>query len=162
MQTLHVRSSSAAHTAALGRALGGLLEEGDLVSLSGDLGAGKTTFVQGAAAALSVSEPVLSPTFTLVRTYAGRVPVHHVDVYRLRAIQDVLDLGWDELLEGGGVVIVEWGDAIDAILPASRLEVRLTIPDGEADAREVVVQGRGDRWERAWPTVTGVVRAAAG
>ena len=60
------------------------------------------------------------------------------------------------------MVIVEWGDAIDAILPASRLEVRLTIPDGEADAREVVVQGLGDRWERAWPAVTGAVRAAAG
>jgi tRNA threonylcarbamoyladenosine biosynthesis protein TsaE len=162
MQTLHVRSSSAAHTAALGRALGELLEEGDVVSLSGDLGAGKTTFVQGAAATLSVSEPVLSPTFTLVRTYAGRVPVHHVDVYRLRAIQDVLDLGWDELLEGGGVVLVEWGDVIESILPASRLEVRLAIPDGEADAREVAVQGLGDRWERAWPVVTGALRAAAG
>ena len=162
MQTLQVRTGSAAHTAALGRALGGLLEVGDVVSLSGDLGAGKTTFVQGAAEALSVSEPVLSPTFTLVRTYAGRVPVHHVDVYRLRAIQDVLDLGWDELLEGRGVVLVEWGDAIESILPAARLEVRLIIPDGEADARELVVQGLGDRWERAWPAVAGALHTAAG
>ena len=162
MPTLHVRTGSAAHTMALGRALGGLLQEADVVSLSGDLGAGKTTFVQGAAGALSVSEPVLSPTFTLVRTYAGRVPVHHVDVYRLRAIQDVIDLGWDELLESGGVVLVEWGDAIESILPASRLEVRLTIPDGEADAREVEVRGLGDRWERAWPAVAGAIRAAAG
>jgi tRNA threonylcarbamoyladenosine biosynthesis protein TsaE len=162
MQTLRVRTGSAAHTASLGQALGGLLQDGDVVSLSGDLGAGKTTFVQGAARALSVSEPVLSPTFTLVRTYAGRLPVHHVDVYRLRAIQDVLDLGWDELLEGGGVVLIEWGDAIDSLLPASRLEVQLTAPDGEADAREVVVRGLGSRWERAWPAVADALRAAGG
>jgi len=160
MRTLHVRSGSSAHTAALGRALGGILVDGDVVSLCWDLGAGKTTFVQGAASALAVDEPVLSPTFTLVRTYAGRLPIHHVDVYRLRAIQDVLDLGWDELLEGGGVVFVEWGDAIDSLLPETRLEVELTIPDGEGDSREVAVRGRGRRWERAWPGVADAVGAA--
>jgi tRNA threonylcarbamoyladenosine biosynthesis protein TsaE len=162
MRTLHVRSSSAAHTAALGRALGGLLEEGDVVSLSGDLGAGKTTFVQGAAAALSVTEPVLSPTFTLVRTYAGRIPVHHVDVYRLRAIQDVLDLGWDELLEGGGVVLVEWGDVIESLLPEDHLDVQLTIPGGEPDVRLVAVRASGRKWEEAWPAVARAVDASAG
>lgn len=162
MQTLRVRTASAAQTAALGRDLGELLAEGDVVSLSGDLGAGKTTFVQGAAAGLSVSESVLSPTFTLVRTYAGRLPVHHVDVYRLRSIQEVLDLGWDELLEGGGVVLIEWGDVIDSLLPATRLEVALAIPDREADAREVVVRGLGERWDRAWPAVADAVRAGAG
>lgn len=162
MPTLHLRTGSAAETAALGRALGALLEDGDVVSLSGDLGAGKTTFVQGAAEALSVSEPVLSPTFILLRTYAGRLPVHHVDVYRLRALQDVLDLGWDELLEGGGVVFVEWGGEIDSILPETRLEVGLTIPDGEPDARDVSVTGLGDRWEDAWPSVAEAVSAAGG
>ena len=134
-------------TRAIGEEVGGLLEPGDVVSLTGDLGAGKTTFVQGAARALKVSQPVLSPTFTLVREYRGRLPVYHLDVYRLERLQEAVDLGLDEYLEGGGVVFIEWGDAVERLLPPDRLQVELTLPD-ETDLRRVAMELRGSSWER--------------
>jgi tRNA threonylcarbamoyladenosine biosynthesis protein TsaE len=125
------------------------LVPGDVVSLTGDLGAGKTTLVQGAARALGVRDPVASPTFVLVREYRGTVPVYHLDVYRLDRIQDVLDLGFEDLLDPSGVVFVEWGSAIEALLPDSHLEIRLTVSD-EDDARRLDVLGRGPAWAPRW------------
>jgi tRNA threonylcarbamoyladenosine biosynthesis protein TsaE len=139
-------------TRAVGEAIGGLLRAGDVVALTGDLGAGKTTFVQGAAVALGVDQPVLSPTFTLVREYRGVVPVHHVDVYRLERLQDVVDLGFDEMLEGDAVVFVEWGDAIDALLPDDRLDVEIDIP-GEAAGRTIRIGPAGEAWVARWPSL---------
>src|SRR5437773_11124763 len=106
---LELSTSSAGETRAVGAAVAGLLSPRDVVSLTGDLGAGKTTFVQGAAAALDVREPVLSPTFTLIREYQGQeaLRIYHLDVYRLDRLQDVLDLGFDEILDQGGVVFIE-------------------------------------------------------
>ena len=133
-------------TKALGEAVGRLLGPGDLVSLTGDLGAGKTTFVQGAARSLGVDQPVLSPTFTLIREYRGRVPVYHLDVYRLERIQEVVDLGFDELVDAGGVVFVEWGDAIDRLLPPDHLRIELTLVD-DGEARVLRVAALGPAWE---------------
>ena len=147
--TLELATPSPEETKALGEAVAAALRPGDVVSLTGDLGAGKTTFVQGAARGLGVAEPVLSPTFTLVRQYAGRVSVHHVDVYRLDRLQDVLDLGFEELLDQGGVVFIEWGDAIEALLPESYLEIELTIPD-EGSRRSVRLSGFGPGWKDRW------------
>src|SRR5205823_505658 len=124
-------TGSAEGTRALGRAVGEALRPGDVVALSGDLGAGKTAFVQGAAQGLGVSGPVVSPTFTLVREYAGRVPVVHVDVYRLDRLQDVLDLGLEDYLDGGSVVFIEWGDVIQGLLPESWLGVWLSMDEGD-------------------------------
>lgn len=138
-------TTSADETRRLGEAVAGLLEPGDVVSLTGDLGAGKTTFVQGAAGALGVTEPVQSPTFTLVREYDGAVPVLHVDVYRLERLQDVVDLGFDDLLDRGAVVFVEWGDTIESLLPESGLTVRLTIPPRDQE-RRVEIEARGPSW----------------
>src|SRR5439155_26059606 len=95
-RTLELTTASAEETSAVGRALAPLLGSGDVVSLTGDLGAGKATFVQGVAAALEVWEPVLSPTFALVREYQGAFHLYHLDVYRLARIQDGLDVGRGE------------------------------------------------------------------
>jgi tRNA threonylcarbamoyladenosine biosynthesis protein TsaE len=136
-------------TRELGAALADLLVPGDVISLTGDLGAGKTCLVQGAARSLGVQEPVGSPTFVLVREYRGEIPVYHLDVYRLDRLQEVLDLGFEDLLDPGGVIFIEWGDAIDPLLPDSYLEVELSIP-GDDEMRLLAVTGRGSSWAPRW------------
>jgi tRNA threonylcarbamoyladenosine biosynthesis protein TsaE len=153
--SLEVSTRTAEETRDLGAAVAELLVPGDVVSLTGDLGAGKTTFVQGAGRGLGVEEPVVSPTFVLVREYRGQVPVYHVDVYRLDRLQEVLDLGFEDLLDPSGVVFVEWGDAIDTILPDSHLEVRLTTVDDQV--RGMVFTGRGPRWAGRWERLEGIL-----
>jgi len=133
-----------------------LLVPGDVVSLAGELGAGKTAFVQGAARALGVEEPVASPTFVLVREYRGEMPIYHVDVYRLDRLQEVHDLGFEDFLDPGGVVFVEWGDAIEALLPDSHLRVELTT--GEDRTRLIRVSARGPAWAPRWERLEGVLQ----
>ena len=136
-------------------AMADLLAPGDVVSLAGDLGAGKTAFVQGAAAALGVTDPVASPTFVLVREYRGTVPLYHLDVYRLEALQEVLDLGFEDLLDPRGIVFVEWGDAIEALLPDAHLRVELRVEDD--DTRRMLVHGRGRSWAGRWERLEAVL-----
>jgi tRNA threonylcarbamoyladenosine biosynthesis protein TsaE len=147
--SIQLRTRAADETQALGEAIGGLLDVGDVVSLTGDLGAGKTTWVQGAARALGVRGPVVSPTFTLIREYGGIHRVYHMDVYRLDRVQDVLDLGFEEMLDREAVVFVEWGDAIEGLLPESHLQVELALEDDE-DSRRVTVTGLGAGWDSRW------------
>jgi len=140
-----IRTGSPEATRVLAAALGPLLEPGDVVSLVGDLGAGKTAFAQGLAHGLGVAGPVTSPTFTIVQEYEGRIPIAHVDVYRLETIQDLYDLGFDELIDDGRVTIVEWGDLIAQALPPDHLVVR--IDPGAADTERVLeLSFHGARW----------------
>jgi len=138
-------TASPEETRAAGRSLARFLGPRDVISLTGDLGAGKTTFVQGAAEGLNVTEPVLSPTFTLVRRYRGTLPVYHLDVYRLERLQEALDVGLDEILDEGAVIFIEWGDAIDPLLPPERLQVELTVPE-EDDQRQLQLSWFGRSW----------------
>jgi tRNA threonylcarbamoyladenosine biosynthesis protein TsaE len=146
---IELLSAGPEDTQAVGAAVASLLGPGDVVVLSGDLGAGKTTFVQGAARGLGVEARVTSPTFTLIREYAGRVPVYHVDVYRLDRVQEVIDLGFEDLLDPGGVMFVEWGDAIAALLPPHFLEVDLWVR-ADDDGRRVVLSAEGHSWAGRW------------
>jgi tRNA threonylcarbamoyladenosine biosynthesis protein TsaE len=141
---LRLWSAQEATTKAIGAALAGLLAPGDVVGLTGDLGAGKTRLVQGAAAALGVEEPVLSPTFMLVREYDGATSVHHVDAYRLSGPLELEDLGLEDVLAAEAVVFVEWADKVAAALPESWLELVLHIRDD--DTREIEVRPHGDAW----------------
>lgn len=130
----------------LARAVSALARPGDVVVLAGDLGAGKTAFVQGFGRGLGVSERITSPTFTLVHVYdGGRLPMHHLDVYRLDQLSEALDLGLAEMLDEGGVVLIEWGDAITPVLPHDYLEVRLTFGAGDDD-RNLALRTVGPRW----------------
>jgi len=132
-------------TLELAGSVGELLRAGDVVSLVGDLGAGKTVFARGVARALGVTEPVVSPSFTIVREYEGRMPLVHVDVYRIDTVQELYDLGFEEFVRDDGVTLVEWGDMIDGLLPGDRLDVRLT-PGATDDERVVEIEGQGRSW----------------
>lgn len=153
--TIDIVTRTPDETRTVGAGLAELLVPGDVISLTGDLGAGKTTFVQGAARGLGVGEPVVSPTFVLVREYRGEVPVYHLDVYRLDRLQEVIDLGFEDLLDPSGVIFVEWGDAIEALLPDEHLRVELRTDDG--DARRLSFSGRGVRWAGRWERLEGVL-----
>jgi len=144
--TLRLWSADETATKAIGAAVAGLLEPGDVVGLAGDLGAGKTRLVQGAAAALGAEGPVLSPTFMLVREYDGDPPVHHVDAYRLSGPLELEDLGLEDVLSADAVVFVEWADRVTAALPESWLELVLHIHDD--DRREIEVRPHGPTWAR--------------
>jgi tRNA threonylcarbamoyladenosine biosynthesis protein TsaE len=138
-------TKSADDTRALAGEVAPLVRRGDLLVLAGDLGAGKTAFVQGLARGLGVADPVTSPAFVLVRSYAGRIPLTHVDVYRLDHLQEVVDLGIAEMVDDDGVMAIEWGDVIVPTLPADFLEVR--IEEGETDDdRLLSFQAVGPSW----------------
>ena len=115
--------------------MAGVIRPGDVVALTGELGAGKTRFVQGAAAALGVVDRVTSPSFILRKEYRGTdVAIVHLDVYRLESLQEVVDLGFGEPGDDRAVSFVEWGDAMSPLLPADHLEVDLRLPPLEGDA----------------------------
>jgi tRNA threonylcarbamoyladenosine biosynthesis protein TsaE len=162
---LAIRTASADETRAAGARLGALLRAHDVVVLTGDLGAGKTTFVQGVALGVGATEHVASPTFTLVREYvSGRVPLAHVDLYRLDRQQDVIDLALDELEEGERVLLVEWGEPVAELLGPERLRIELTVED-QADqdgTRRIVIDTVGPSWDdRAAAIVDALDRWAA-
>ena len=139
-------TTSVEETRELAESVAALARPGDVLVLAGDLGAGKTAFVQGFGRGLGVQERITSPTFTLVHVYDdGRLPVHHLDVYRLDQLSEALDLGLPEMLDEGGVVLIEWGDAITPVLPQDRLEVRLTFGAGDDD-RVLDLRAIGPTW----------------
>ena len=150
---LDMSSRSPEETRRLGVALSPLLRPGDVLSLGGDLGAGKTTFVQGLAAGLGILDRVTSPTFLLMREYlGGRYPLIHMDVYRLERMQDVVDLGYDEFLDPSHIVVVEWGDMVEPLLPKEHLIVAMRYGAGD-EMREISLRPRGARWEQRMQTV---------
>lgn len=140
-------SSSARITEVIGKELGRLLIPGDVVSLVGDLGAGKTVFVRGAAGGLDVAGDVSSPSFLIVQEYAGKYPLFHADFYRLGSYRELEGIGWDEYLGRQGVVLIEWGDRFPEALPADFLEVRISPADFSETARLLRFRPRGGRYE---------------
>ena len=113
-------------TFALGKELGEKAKPGDVICLDGDLGVGKTVFTQGFAAGLGITEPVNSPTFTIVQQYdEGRLPLYHFDVYRIGDISEMDEVGYEDLFFGDGVCLIEWSDLIEEILPEHRTTVTI-------------------------------------
>jgi len=143
-----LRSTHPDATAALGTLLADLLVPGDVVVLTGPLGAGKTRLVQGIAAGLGVEARVTSPTFVLVRRHEGRIPLVHVDAYRLADARDLLMLD-DEVLDETVVTCIEWGDVVRDALPADRLELDVRVEGDHGDApRGLTLDLLGASWSR--------------
>ena len=127
-QTLASRDPDAAapaETQAIGERLGARLTAGAVIACTGELGAGKTCFLQGLARGLGVTSGVTSPTFVLVNQYRGRMPIYHLDAYRTGSLTELVDLGLEEMLHGDGVTVIEWADKLLPLLPARTIHVHL-------------------------------------
>jgi len=135
-----------AETLALGERLGRLLAPGDFVALIGELGAGKTHFVQGVARGLGIDPalPVTSPTYTLLHEYRGRIPLYHFDLYRLGGVDDILELGFAEYFYGDGACLVEWAERLGNELPQEQLTIFLAHRGG--DHRAIGFEPHGARY----------------
>lgn len=123
-------SHSELETYTIGKSIGQALKEGDVLALQGTLGAGKTSLTKGIAQALGISDDITSPTFTLINEYTGRLPLYHMDVYRLETNEDFLDLGAEELLYATGVCVIEWSEKIMSVLPAHSIIISISIQNG--------------------------------
>jgi tRNA threonylcarbamoyladenosine biosynthesis protein TsaE len=157
---MKVVTRSVEETRALGEELGrAVLRAGDVVVLSGELGTGKTALAQGVGRGLEVDGPVVSPTFTLVREYEGRIRLCHVDVYRLDRVQELHDLGIEEQMEES-VTLIEWGEAAVAALPTDRLEVRLT-SGASSDERIIELVLLGESWRRRSAALAEIIESRA-
>lgn len=133
-------SSSEEDTRTIARALGAVLQPGDLVALTGDLGAGKTVFCKGLGEALGIPpDRIASPSFTIVTEHAGRLPFRHVDVYRLSSVREAEEIGLEELLRGDGVCVVEWAEKIGILLPNDRIQVTFHFSEEGGDRRRLLV-----------------------
>ncbi|MDQ7844296.1 MAG: tRNA (adenosine(37)-N6)-threonylcarbamoyltransferase complex ATPase subunit type 1 TsaE [Armatimonadota bacterium] len=141
-----VRTTSPAETEGLGRCLGALLRAGDVVALSGDLGAGKTVLARGIAEGAGTRGHIASPTFTLIREYHGPVVVYHADLFRLDEPAQLADVGLEEVLDGAGVTIIEWAEKARALLPAEYLGIEIRFTDQE-EVREILLVPYGARYE---------------
>ena len=138
-------------------ALAGLARSGDIIVLAGEMGAGKTAFAQGFGAALGVDQPITSPTFNLVHSYPlGHVTLHHADLYRLGTQHELDDLALAELADDRGIVLVEWGDVVEAVF-GEHLTVRLDPIDDDDMARLITIHATGPAWAARWDAVRAAV-----
>ena len=142
-----VTCPSAEATQALAESIGRRAAPGTVIALSGDLGAGKTCFIQGLAAGLDVETPVTSPTFVMIAEHAGRLPLYHVDLYRTESLAEIRALGLDELLDGEGITAIEWAEKAGPLLPLRTVHVRI---EGAGDEpRTVEIEGAPPDWPEA-------------
>ncbi len=133
------QTHSPAETEALGAALGRILPAGTILAYRGDLGAGKTAFTRGLARGLGYTEPVTSPTYTIVNEYlGGRLPLFHFDMYRLASSDDLWDIGWEDYLDRNGICAVEWSENVD---DAMENAVYVTISKTGEESREICIEG---------------------
>lgn len=142
MNQILIKTKSAEETEQLGERMAGFLLPGDVLTLEGDLGAGKTTFTKGLAKGLGIKRVVNSPTFTIIKEYEGKLPLYHMDVYRLEESDE--DLGFDEYFSGGGVTVVEWASFIKDMLPQDYLAIKITLADEQE--REIELTPYGKRY----------------
>lgn len=153
----HIETTTAEETKSVASALACLLQEGDVVLLSGDLGAGKTQFVQGVARGLRVEGEVTSPTFNILLTYEGDLPLYHFDLYRLDEPEQLDDIGFYEVLEGDGATFIEWAEKFPGEMPDDALEVAITVEPNVT--RNIAAGATGPRSSElldAWAATTGL------
>ena len=129
IKTFHTHSPE--ETQAIGERIGQALKPGDVVALIGDLGAGKTCLTQGIARGVSIhpNQTVNSPSYILINEYTGKIPIYHIDLYRIRRREEILDLALDEYIEGNGICVIEWADRILDLLPENFIQIKIIWED---------------------------------
>ncbi len=142
---LQFKTNNATETEELGRKLGEALKGGEVIAMTGDLGAGKTTMTKALAKGLGIDDHVTSPTFTILNEYEGRLKLFHFDVYRIDDIEEMYDLGFEEYIYGDGVSIIEWSNLIKEILPDDTINIEILATDDEK--RNIKISGRGKKFD---------------
>lgn len=162
--TMNLVLKNSDETLKLGEIIGKSINPGSIIALTGDLGAGKTVFVKGIARGLGVKEEPNSPTFVIMNSYEGRMPLYHFDLYRLSDEDEMIGIGYEEYFYGDGVCAVEWADRIQEIFPDNTIYVEIKIPESDIEdsetKREVSIKGKS-KWvlsfrnmaEQAFPTL---------
>ncbi|WP_147614860.1 tRNA (adenosine(37)-N6)-threonylcarbamoyltransferase complex ATPase subunit type 1 TsaE [Treponema pectinovorum] len=136
-----IYTQSAQQTIELGKKIGSYLIKGDIIALQGTLGVGKTTITKGIALALNIEDTITSPTFCLISEYEGKMPLYHMDVYRLEGTEDFINLGVDDLLYGNGVCIIEWSEKIMDELPAKTITIKIEpAQDSTSSKRAITIE----------------------
>ena len=138
-----IETNSAEETFRLGEKLGHLAIPGQIYTLNGDLGVGKTVFTQGVASGLGIKEPVNSPTFTIVQEYEdGRMPFYHFDVYRIGDLEEMEEIGYDDYFLGNGICLIEWAELIQELLPETMISITIEKePEKGFDYRKIIIDG---------------------
>jgi len=133
----------------LAEAIAEILDPGDIICLTGDLGAGKTTFSQAICKALGVTDYVTSPTFSIMNAYGGKFPVYHFDVYRIDDPDEMIEIGLDDFLFGHGICLIEWAGKIESMIPKEAIWVHLSVEDIYTRSIEI----KSDKWHTKWETL---------
>ncbi len=153
LERLELTSTSPEETQRIGETLGELARAGDLFCLEGELGSGKTCFVQGLGRGLGIRDSIHSPTFILANEHrGGRLPLYHLDVYRVRSADEAIGFGLDDYLAGDGVLVIEWAEKIREALPAERLWVSFS--HASENERAITFEARGARYHELLPSAT--------
>jgi len=163
-ESMDIRVTDTDETIKLGEIIGKSLEPGSIIALRGDLGAGKTVLVKGIARGLGIEDEPVSPTFVIMNAYEGRIPLYHFDLYRISGADELIGIGSEEFLFGGGVSAVEWADRVEEIFPEYTIYIDIKIPEtgnGSENIREIKIEGKKE-WvssfrntaEQAFPTST--------
>lgn len=154
MNTLHITTHNPQETQKIGERLAKQCQGGEILCLSGNLGAGKTTFVKGIARGLGIDEKnVNSPTFVIMNVYEGRLPLYHFDFYRLESHKDIEGIGYDEFIYGRGVAVVEWAERFGRLMPSEHLSIELS--DQGEQTRVLNFKATGQRYENLIGTLNG-------
>ncbi|MDD3339038.1 MAG: tRNA (adenosine(37)-N6)-threonylcarbamoyltransferase complex ATPase subunit type 1 TsaE [Lachnospiraceae bacterium] len=138
-----IETASAQETFALGRKIGEQAKPGQIYTLIGDLGVGKTVFTQGVAQGLDITEPISSPTFTIIQVYEeGRLPFYHFDVYRIGDVEEMEEIGYDDYFFGEGICLIEWANLIEEILPENIIQITIEKDlEKDFDYRRITIEG---------------------
>jgi tRNA threonylcarbamoyladenosine biosynthesis protein TsaE len=136
---------STEETVRFGALLGKYLFPGSLVLLYGDLGTGKTTLTKGIAEVLQISEPITSPTFTIIQEYTGIIPLYHIDTYRIEEIDELLEIGIEEYFDSSGITVIEWPEILMEILPSEYLCIYIK-KDSSYQERKIILKGTGKKY----------------